>query len=504
MPRSSATTTVPLRARPPAPRTAPGWTPRAARSAPSHPRRLPGPAPAAPAGSVSTEDSPTRIAPRSRRCRVSARVSTPDTPTTPGRGQLVVQDAPGPPGRRPPGRVAHHVAGDLHPAGLRVLVVDPGVADVRRGHHHDLPVVRRVGQRLLVAGHPGGEDGLADRLPHRAVRLAAERPPVLQHERTHAPGSLARARVTCDAPSRRGRSGSPRRKVATTRAGSSRPAYGVLRLRLAERGRVDRPPGGRVDQHERGRRALLQRPAAVEPADPGRRRRHPLGQPAPVQQPGLHHGQHRHRQRGLQPEHAGPGRAPLGLLVLQRVRRVVGGHRVDGAVGQPGPQRGHVLGRPQRRVDLVDRVVRGGQLVGEQQVVRGHLGGDPGAAGLGPAQDLHRAGGRDVADVQPGADVRRPAARRGRSSPPRRRPASRPARAGPPTTPSFICAPSVSRGSSACWATTPSNALTYSSARRISTRVGDRRARRRRRPAPGPRSRPSRPARPAARRPARR
>ena len=53
-----------------------------------------------------------------------------------------------------------------------------------------------------------------------------------------------------------------------------------------------------------------------------------------------------------------------------------------------------------------------------------------------------------------------------------RRPASRPARAGPATTPSFICAPTVSRGSSACWAITPSNALTYSSARRMSTRVG--------------------------------
>ena len=36
------------------------------------------------------------------------------------------------------------------------------------------------------------------------------------------------------------------------------------------------------------------------------------------------------------------------------------------------------------------------------------------------------------------------------------------------TSPSCIWAPSVSRGSSACWAMTPSNALTYSSARRIS------------------------------------
>ena len=39
----------------------------------------------------------------------------------------------------------------------------------------------------------------------------------------------------------------------------------------------------------------------------------------------------------------------------------------------------------------------------------------------------------------------------------------------PESSPSFIWAPSVSRGSWACWATTPSNALTYSSARRIST-----------------------------------
>jgi hypothetical protein len=42
-------------------------------------------------------------------------------------------------------------------------------------------------------------------------------------------------------------------------------------------------------------------------------------------------------------------------------------------------------------------------------MVRRHLGRDrAGAAGqaaLGPAQDLHAAGGRDVADVQPGADM---------------------------------------------------------------------------------------------------
>ena len=39
----------------------------------------------------------------------------------------------------------------------------------------------------------------------------------------------------------------------------------------------------------------------------------------------------------------------------------------------------------------------------------------------------------------------------------------------PESSPSFIWASSVSRGSCECWAITPSNALTYSSARRISS-----------------------------------
>ncbi len=39
----------------------------------------------------------------------------------------------------------------------------------------------------------------------------------------------------------------------------------------------------------------------------------------------------------------------------------------------------------------------------------------------------------------------------------------------PETVPSFICAPSVSRGSCACWAITPPKAFTYSSARRMIT-----------------------------------
>jgi hypothetical protein len=42
---------------------------------------------------------------------------------------------------------------------------------------------------------------------------------------------------------------------------------------------------------------------------------------------------------GLEPEHAERRRRPLAVLVLVRVRGVVGGHHVDGAVGQPLAER---------------------------------------------------------------------------------------------------------------------------------------------------------------------
>ena len=124
------------------------------------------------------------------------------------------------------------------------------------------------------------------------------------------------------------------------------------------------------------------------------------GQPAGVDHRLLHDG-----QRGLQAGHAERGRAPLAVLVLARVRRVVGGDDVDRAVGQALADRLDVALRAQRRVDLEHRVVAAGQLVGEDQVVRRDLGGHVDPAGLGPADDLDRAGRRQVADVQPRADV---------------------------------------------------------------------------------------------------
>ena len=96
--------------------------------------------------------------------------------------QVVVQAAHAAPAGRDAGRVAHDVAGDPDAGGLGVLVVHAGVADVRGRHHDDLAVVAGVGQRLLVAGHAGGEDRLAEGLALGSERLTAKGAPVLEDQ----------------------------------------------------------------------------------------------------------------------------------------------------------------------------------------------------------------------------------------------------------------------------------------------------------------------------------
>ena len=132
---------------------------------------------------------------------------------------------------------------------------------------------------------------------------------------------------------------------------------------------------------------------------------HPLGDVGPGHQAGVDHRLLHDRERGLEAEHPEGGGRPLAVLVLEGVRRVVGGDDVDGAVGETGPQRLGVGGSAQGRVDLVDRVVGRGQVVGEEQVVGADLGGDVPPRRLGLPDDLDRPGGGDVADVEAGADV---------------------------------------------------------------------------------------------------
>ena len=169
---------------------------------------------------------------------------------------------------------------------------------------------------------------------------------------------------------------------------------GVRRVAAQARrlGGVDHPAHGRVVEHHVGRLADLERPAVVgDPADPGGRVGHPVGDPGPVEQPGVDHRLLDDRERGLEPEHPERRRGPLAVLVLVRVGCVVGGDHVDGAVGQPLAERLDVGAGAQRRVDLVDRVVGRGEVVGEQQVVGAGLGGDVPALALGVADDVDRA-----------------------------------------------------------------------------------------------------------------
>src|SRR5205085_2082249 len=72
---------------------------------------------------------------------------------------------------RHPRRLADHEALDLRLLRLGVLRRDAVVADQRIRHGDDLAPVRRVGQHLLVAGHAGVEDRLAEALALKGVDL---------------------------------------------------------------------------------------------------------------------------------------------------------------------------------------------------------------------------------------------------------------------------------------------------------------------------------------------
>src|SRR3954463_5018141 len=85
--------------------------------------------------------------------------------------KLVLEWAPGAPVTRDARGIADDVAGDPDPPRLVVFVVPPCIADVRSGLDHDLTVVTRIGERLLITGHPGGEDSLTECQTLSAVRL---------------------------------------------------------------------------------------------------------------------------------------------------------------------------------------------------------------------------------------------------------------------------------------------------------------------------------------------
>src|SRR2546421_4557471 len=81
-----------------------------------------------------------------------------------------------------PRHVAHDEPRGVYLRRFAILVVHPGIADVRIGEGDDLPAIRRIGEDLLIAGHGGVEHHLADRRALRADRAAVEHRAVREDE----------------------------------------------------------------------------------------------------------------------------------------------------------------------------------------------------------------------------------------------------------------------------------------------------------------------------------
>lgn len=73
---------------------------------------------------------------------------------------------------------------------------------------------------------------------------------------------------------------------------------------------------------------------------------------------------------------------------------------IDCTIGQTFVYGPDILGLAQRRVHLVDRVIGGGQLLGEEQVMRRNLGCDIYALCLASAHEVNRIRCRQVTHVQ--------------------------------------------------------------------------------------------------------
>src|SRR5579862_2353737 len=117
---------------------------------------------------------------------------------------------------------------DVDARGFGVLAIDADVADLRIGHAHDLPLVGRIGENFLVAGHRRVEDDLADRLANRAESVTAKSAPIgkrqysfmLRHQTRCARSASYLASYTISPPT----------IVKTVLPCSRIPANGLLRL----------------------------------------------------------------------------------------------------------------------------------------------------------------------------------------------------------------------------------------------------------------------------------
>jgi len=107
------------------------------------------------------------------------RVDTLDAGDAP-RFQILVQRPARPPVAGHRAQLLDDEAAHVDGGAFVIERVHAVVADLRRGHGHDLPAIRRIGEHLLVAAHGGIEAGLADRGAGRAKGFAEEKPTVFE------------------------------------------------------------------------------------------------------------------------------------------------------------------------------------------------------------------------------------------------------------------------------------------------------------------------------------
>src|SRR5215207_1936234 len=178
-----------------------------------------------------------------------------------------------------------------------------------------------------------------------------------------------------------------------------------------ERASLDDPPLREVYQRQVRRGADPQAPRATDPAT--RATAHRLHQPrerdSSVQdQLGVEGGEGR-----LVPEEAGCGLLQRELLLLGGVRGVVGSHEVQNPVPQGLRDAPPVGVWSQRRVDPVEALQGGDEVVSQRQMVRGCVGGHVRAAFEEPDERRRERGG-DVGYVDLRAGLRREHQRRRR------------------------------------------------------------------------------------------
>ena len=395
-----------------------------------------------------------RIAPRSRRCSASERVSIPVSAGMPLVRSQSVHSGP-----RASRITTARACGR---ADSERAVGDAVVADHRRGEADDLAAEARVGDDLLVAGHRGREDRLAETrararrrsrrgTPSRPRAARKPRPSCLERDpagrdRQRSPCPCSRSPSSHELAERERKRSSRTRQVAACSAGRGSPA----RRRRSAAGRGRRCAPGPADI----------RSSSVSSVDEARLDEVRVERANAVSRP-------------VTPN----GAASNGhVLLLARVRRVVGRDRRDRAVAQRVDQRRAVVARAQRRVHLQVRVERAHRLVGEAEVMRRHLAArrDAGRlrarAAARPTRAPRGASGAAAGAVSPASESSRATPRLSPSDGQPPRPSSA------ETAPMCMWPPRVSVGSSQCSASRRPVIALYSSARRIRPARRDRAA----------------------------